>query len=122
MKKLLSFILAIIAVTLPVIAQDSTGSSSTRRVGLEVRQTQESATTVHRAPMHINVEAFYNSDFNTLSIYYNGEAEGEVFLFLENSIIDYSSEINTVFPIITSGLYKVEIRTENWEAEGYIQL
>lgn len=39
MKKILSLILVMMAVTLPVIAQESSSSSSTRRVGLEVTQT-----------------------------------------------------------------------------------
>ena len=48
------------AVTLPVIAQESSSSSSTRRVGLEVTQTYGHPTTAHRAPMRINIEAYYN--------------------------------------------------------------
>lgn len=53
MKKILSLILVMMAVTLPVIAQESTSSSSTRRVGLEVTQTYGHPTTAHRAPMRI---------------------------------------------------------------------
>lgn len=111
-----------IAVTLPVFAQESTSSSSTRRVGLEVRQTQETATTVHRAPMRINIEAFYNEGSGTLDICYNGEAIGEVFLYLNDNIIGYDSELNTSFQISTPGLYRIEIIGETWIAQGYIQI
>ena len=122
MKKFLSLILVMIAVTLPVFAQESTSSSSTRRVGLEVRQTQETATTVHRAPMRINIEAFYNEGSGTLDICYNGEAIGEVFLYLNDKIIGYDSELNTSFQISTPGLYRIEIIGETWIAQGYIQI
>lgn len=122
MKKFLSLILVMIAVTLPVFAQESTSSSSTRRVGLEVRQTQETATIVHRAPMRINIEAFYNEGSGTLDICYNGEAIGEVFLYLNDNIIGYDSELNTSFQISTPGLYRIEIIGETWIAQGYIQI
>lgn len=122
MKKFLSLILVMIAVTLPVFAQESTSSSSTRRVGLEVRQTQETATTVHRAPMRINIEAFYNEGSGTLDICYNDEAIGEVFLYLNDNIIGYDSELNTSFQISTPGLYRIEIIGETWIAQGYIQI
>lgn len=122
MKKILSLILVMIAVTLPVFAQGSTSSSSTRRVGLEVRQTQEPATKVHRAPMRINLEAYYNEENGTLDICYNGEAIGEVFLYLNENIIGYDSDINTSFQISESGLYRIEIVGETWIAQGYIQI
>lgn len=117
MKKILSFILVMLAVTLPAIAQDST-----RRVGLEVRQTKEATTTMHRAPMRINIEAYYNEESGTLDICYDGETIGETFLYLNDNIIGYDSEINTSFLISSSGLYKIEIIGDSWIATGYIQL
>lgn len=122
MKKILSLILVMMAVTLPVIAQESTSSSSTRRVGLEVTQTYGHPTTAHRAPMRINIEAYYNEENGTLDICYNGEAVGEVFLYLNDNIIGYDSELNTSFQISIPGLYRIEIIGETWIAQGYIQL
>jgi hypothetical protein len=122
MKKILSLILVMMAVTLPVIAQESSSSSSTRRVGLEVTQTYGHPTTAHRAPMRINVEAYYNEGDGTLEICYEGEAIGETILYLNDNIIGYDSEINTTFQISTPGLYKIEILGETWIALGYIQL
>lgn len=119
MKKILSLILVMMAVTLPVIAQES----STRRVGLEVRQTKETTTTVHRAPARINVEAWYNVENNSIDISYNGEEEGEVFLYMNGNLIDYDSIINTSLQLpSSSGLYTIEIISETWSAQGYIQL
>lgn len=122
MKKILSLILVMIAVALSGFAQESTSSSSTRRVGLAVRQTQETATTVHRAPMRINIEAYYNEESGTLDICYNGEATGETFLYLNDNIIGYDSEINASFQISAPGLYRIEIIGETWIAQGYIQI
>ena len=55
-------------------------------------------------------------------ILYDGDATGEVFLYLNNNIIEYDSEINTSFQISIPGLYKIEIIGETWIAQGYIQL
>lgn len=122
MKKILSLILAMISVTLPLIAQESTSGSSPRRVGLEVTQTYGRPTTAHRAPMRINIDAYYNEESGTLDICYDGESVGEAFLYLNDNIIGYNSEINTTFQISTSGLYRIEIIGETWLAQGYIQL
>lgn len=122
MKKILSLILVMMAVTLPIIAQESSSSSSTRRVGLEVTQTYGRPTTAHRAPMRINIEAYYNEGNGTLDICYDGEADGEVYLYINDTIVGYDSELNTSFQISTPGLYRIEIISETWIAQGYIQL
>lgn len=122
MKKFLSLFFVIIAVTLPVFAKESTSSSSTRRVGLEVRQTKEATSKVHRAPIRINIEAYYNDQSGVLDICYDGEASGEVFLYLNENVIGYDSDINTSFQISTPGLYRIEIVGETWIATGYITL
>lgn len=122
MKKILSLILVMIAVTLPVIAKESTSGSSTTRVGLEVAQTYGHTTTAHRAPMRINIEAWYNSESKSIEILYDGAANGEVFLYLNENIIGYDSELNTSFQISTPGSYKIVIVGESWTAQGYLQL
>lgn len=122
MKKILSVILTVMTIVLPIAAQESTSGSSTVRVGLEITQTQEKATTVHRAPMRINIEAFYDGGSGTLNICYDGEAVGEVYLYLNDNIIGYDSELNTLFQISTPGLYRIEIIGETWIAQGYLQL
>ena len=112
-----------IAVTLPVFAKESTSNDSSNiRVGLEVRQTQEKATKVHRAPLRISIEVYYNEQNGSMDIYYDGEALGETFLYLNDNIIDYNSEINTSFLISEPGLYRIEIVGETWIAQGYIQI
>lgn len=77
---------------------------------------------MHRAPMLVDIEAYYNEEEGTLEICYDGEATGETFLYLNGNVVGYDSEINTSFQISSSGLYKIEIISENWIATGYIQL
>lgn len=72
----------------------------------------------HRAPMHVNIDAFYDSMSRTISIVYGGDAEGEVFLYLNGAIVDYSPEINTTFMISAPGLYEIEVVSESWTANG----
>lgn len=107
-----------------VMARESKPSSSyNRRVGLEVHQTKEPATTVHRTPMRISVEAWYNAETNSIDISFDGETEGEVFLYLNEDIVEYDSKINTSLQVPSSpGLYTIEIISEAWSAYGYIQL
>lgn len=122
MKKLLSFLLTLIAVTLPTLADEPQGSSSTSPVGLDVSRSQNPDTPMHRAPTRIDIEAYYNAEDGTLNISYDGEAAGEVYLYLNDSVIGYDCDINTSFQISSPGLYKIEIVGESWIAEGYLQL
>jgi hypothetical protein len=73
--------------------------------------------------MRIDIDAWYNNESNSIDISYDGEAIGEVSLYLNGNILDYSTEINTTFALpYTTGIYRIEITTETWSAEGYIQL
>lgn len=120
MKKFFSLILVMIAFSLPLVAQGSSGASSTTRVELEVQRKNNSTPVVHRAPMSINIEVYYEEESGTLNICYDGESTGEIFLYLNDTVIGYDSDINTIFQISNSGLYKIEIISETWIATGYL--
>lgn len=122
MKKIISLILVMITVAFQSIAQESSNSSSTIRIELETQQTKNSNHPVHRAPMRINIEAYYNEGDGTLEICYDGDAVGEVYLYINDTIVGYDSELNTSFQISTPGLYRIEIIGETWIAQGYIQI
>lgn len=77
---------------------------------------------VHRAPMRVCVEAYYDALSKTISIYYGGEATGEVSLYRDGELVDHSSEINTTFKVDESGYYTIEINTAYWEATGSIDI
>lgn len=106
-----------------IAGETKTSSSSPKPVSLEVRQTKETATMVHRAPMRINIEAWYDAETNSIDISFDGEAEGEVFLYLNGYIVDYASEINTTLSVPDmSGQYEIQIIGETWIAQGFFTI
>lgn len=123
MKRIFSLILVMMSIAFQSMAQESTSGTSTKTVGFEAHKKDNNASpTIHRAPMRINVEAYYNVESGVLDICYDGEATGVVFLYLNGNVIGYDSEINTSFQISAPGLYKIEIDSESWTAEGYLKL
>lgn len=123
MKKILSLILVMITFAFHAIAGESkTSTTPSQGIMLEIAQYNETIGR-HRAPMRINIEAWYNAESNTIDITYDGEAEGEVLLYLNQDIVEYDSKINTSLQIpLIPGLYKIEIHTSSWLAEGYISI
>lgn len=110
------------AVAFPSLAKEAEEQNSSQTIRLEINQQTDTPTRVLRAPMRINIEAYYDTENHTIEICYNGEADGEVFLYLDENIIGYDSEINTSFQISSAGYYRIEIISETWIAQGSIQL
>lgn len=123
MKKLLSIILVLITLAIPAAAQENKGNAGSRTVGLHFHQKNSCTPTVKRAPMHIAIEAYYNADSNAVEISYAGEAEGEVFIYLDEELVGYDSALNTsiLLPVLT-GTFHIEIVGETWEAQGDLLL
>lgn len=122
MKKILSLILVMIAFSLPSIAEETKTNSSEEFIKIIIHKKDNDKSKVHRAPMRIPTEAYYDEESRTINICYNGDTDGEVYLYLNENMVGYDSEINTSFPISSSGLYRIEIITESWIAHGEIQL
>lgn len=124
MKKILSLILVMMMFALNAMAEESKTSKSSQSIILEIAQYNDNESSGRfRAPMRIGIEAWYNAESNTIDITYDGEAEGEVFLYLNEGIVEYDSKINTSLHLPSShGLYTIEIISETWIAQGYIQL
>lgn len=94
-------------------------------VGLEISQTGKTGTTSNRdrAPMHINIDVWFDSDTNTFTVSYDGEAMGEVTVCRNGDDVASDTEINTVLTVDgTPGLYTIEIVTESWTATGSLEL
>jgi hypothetical protein len=122
MKKIVSFILVIMMFALHAMAEEPKTSKSSKNIMLEIAQYNETSGRA-RAPMRIGIEAWYNAETNAIEISHYGEAEGEVFLYLNENIVEYDSTINTSLQLpSTSGLYRIEIVSERWIAHGHIQL
>lgn len=110
-----------ITLALPTMAQESKKNSTSQHVELEFRRIQNTPTILH-APMRINIDVYYNNENGVLEIFYDEEATGEVFLYLNENIIGYDSDINNSFQISVSGFYKIEIISETWVATGYLKI
>lgn len=122
MKKILSILLVMMMFSFRVIAEESKSNTTSQGIKLEIAQYTETPVQ-HRASMHLNLEAYYGAGNNTVEILYDGDASGEVFIYLNENLIGYDSKINTSIQLPTiHGLYTIVIEGENWIAKGSIQL
>ena len=104
-------------------AQTSQGNSNSQNIGMKVQNnTGGSISGINRAPLNLDIEAFYDADSECINVCYTGDATGEVYLYLNETIVDYSPEINASFQISVPGLYTIEIIGGGWTATGCIQL
>ncbi|MDE6299057.1 MAG: hypothetical protein K2M10_05370 [Muribaculaceae bacterium] len=103
------------------MAQSSKGQQPPEYIELEYKQNSEKPI-ILRAPVHGKIEVCYYMSNQILTINQNGAGVGEVYLYLNGIVIDYSSEINSIFQISSPGLYEIEIVGESWTAYGYLQL
>lgn len=77
----------------------------------------------HRSAIRIDVHAYYNATTSSVEVVYNGEAEGEVFLYMDDTVVGYDSVINTTLQLPdATGHYRIEIIGETWTAIGEIPL
>lgn len=120
MQRLFTLFLALMTISLTSIAQGST-PETTKPIIMDIH-TQDNCPNPkpHRAPSRIAVEAYFDSETNTIVVSNEGCSSGEVLLYCEGELIGYSSEINTTFVIEGSGFYTIEIHGEGWIAEGSI--
>lgn len=78
---------------------------------------------VHRAPSRIELDVVYLPDDNCIEISFDGEEEGEVYVYYNDIVVAYDCEICTSLSIPdTSGVYYIEIVSESWIAQGRLNL
>ncbi len=121
MKKFFALIFLMMSLAFSASAASSNEPANEDPIDLETRD-NSGGSSRHRAPLHVNIEAFYDSMNNAINIYYSGEAEGEIFLYLNGSVVDYSTELTTSFLLSGSGLYEIEVVTDSWTAYGSIRI
>ncbi|MBS7347677.1 MAG: hypothetical protein KIG61_04595 [Muribaculaceae bacterium] len=123
MKRFLTTIFLLMIFVASSFAQTSQGNSNSQNIGMKVQNnTSGSISGINREPLNLDIEAFYDADTECINVCYTGDATGEVYLYLNETIINYSPEINASFQIIFSGLYTIEIVGDGWTATGCIQL
>lgn len=121
MRIIIYSILAIVAVAIPIKAQEPTEKDSLESIAFVIQDKRDKIIP-KRAPMHVCIEAYYEMISNTLTVSYDGNSSGEVFLYMDGNIVGYNTNINTSFQIYESGLYTIKIVSETWTAYGYLQL
>jgi hypothetical protein len=122
MKKLLSLVIVMMSFAIQALAEDIDTDTTSQGIMLEITQYNET-TGRHRSKIHLSVEAWYNASDNTIEILYDGESEGEVYIYMNGNIVNYDLTINTSLKIPSlRGLYAIRIVTETWYAQGYLQL
>lgn len=122
MKKIIAIILLLLTLECQVLAQDK-NSAPSQTVGLHFILKTPAPSNVHRAPVNININTSYNAENNSIDISYVGEDDGEIFIYMNDDIVGYSSELNTSIQLPSStGHYRLEIVSETWIAQGHLQL
>lgn len=126
MKKLLILFLVCFSLNASVdtYASNDTSNSNTKKVDLEIlSKDTNTGGNRQRAPRYIDLEVFYSGSINSITINYNGDIEGEVYIYRNNILVGYDSQINTTILLpYYGGNYEIEIITDSWIAQGYLEL
>lgn len=80
-------------------------------------------TTVHRSPMRIPIDVYYDDELRQIEISGDERVEVQIFLCdINGNTLDYSHCINTVLdiPYSYSGIIILRIESEEWIATGRI--
>jgi hypothetical protein len=118
MKKTIILVWLLLAMVHTVFAEQ-------REVYMEFHRTAnpEDTRDVNRAPMRFSIEVVYDSDSHQIEVVGNDSLEAEVFLYYTNgTLVNYSSTLNTNFTVLTSGIYVIIIKGDEWYAEGEIKV
>ncbi len=76
-----------------------------------------------REPLILNIEIIYDGDYNAIEVISYDNIQAEVFLLKNDNIIDYSSDVNTVFYISNDPCqYVIQIKGDSWTAEGELTI
>lgn len=123
MKKIFTLIIALMALALPITTRGSESKPISIPLTSESHADDDKPQNpIHRAPIHVCVEAWYDAALGTISVNYAGEASGEVNLYCDGVLVATAPEINAVFMLCESGFYTIEVLTESWTAIGTIDI
>lgn len=120
MKKIITLIIGIIFAS--YVFAEAPNDDSSQGIILEYTQYNEIGER-HRAPMRLNIDAYFNATLGVIGISFNGETQAEVYLYLNGNLIGYDSQLNTTFPLPSEhGTYAIEIIGSSWRACGSINI
>lgn len=118
MKKLFLIITTVFATAISSFAKDE-------KIPVVINKDEQTSSknTWDRAPMRIFVEVYYDSDAGILEVVGDETIEAEVFLYNASGVMEnYSSSLNAIFPIYSSGEYTILIQGDGWYGEGLLTI
>lgn len=122
MRTTLILLVALISVTFSLSAQSPKKDPASRPVDIVI-VSKDGGATIHRSPVRVDIEVYYNPATCTVDISATGDQEGVVTLYHDGSVIGYSSEINCSIQLPElAGSCQIEIVGSSWIAIGTIQL
>lgn len=84
---------------------------------------REAYTKVNRAPKHISLNVVFDDETGLIRVTGDESVVAEVFLYNSSGEIeDYSSSLNSNLTITNSGSYRILIVSEDWGAEGNVEV
>lgn len=117
MKKLILIFALIFSMTCTITAEEVVP------IQINSKRTSNENKQWDRAPMRIFVEVYYDSDAGILEVVGDETIEAEVFLYNASGVMEnYSSSLNAIFPIYSSGEYTILIQGEGWYGEGLLTI
>lgn len=117
MKKVIIFTALLLGIVLTINAEP-------RGVFMDVHRKSipQKNSGVHRSPMHLSFEVFYDTETHIVEVYGDEAMDAEVFIYnASGDIVNYSSSLNTELTIPASGIYTLQIESEGWYAVGVIE-
>lgn len=114
MKKIL-IVLSLFAATFSVMAE-------TQQAFINIHRKKDTdGPKVHRTPMRIPIEVWYDTVSGTVEVSCSAEIDAQVILYdATGNIVGFSQFVNTELNLSGSGTYTIFIESDEWYAEGTI--
>lgn len=118
MRKFIILLIALVSSTFSIGAENNKKGDSSEKIILDYSSNNLNPS-IQRMPMRIDIEAYYNPNTHTIDVIGADNYNAEVFIYdAAGKVESYSPFLNTTLPIVTSGIHRVFIQSENWYAEG----
>lgn len=122
MKKILCILTLLIAVSFGTLFATEPSPSMAKQSIRVTTRNKGGSNTISRAPVILNIEITYDENLHYLALSTDSEAEAEVYLYKDDMVVGYASEINCVFDVYEYGEYVVVIDSEYWSGEFVLDL
>lgn len=115
MKKLVLFLVAVLAIGLQAYAAKYV------TLRFNKKQSSQKDQTVHRAPTYLPIDVYYDDATRQFEVISDGETDAQVYLCDENgATLDYAPCLNSTLTVPDgfTGVAVIIIDADNWEGRG----